>query len=58
MAYVDADADGATFDSSSADLALAAGSTVEFAGLYWGADTSAGTGRRRLRPTPRRSTTC
>ena len=42
MTYVDVDADAATFDSSQADLALAAGSTVEFAGLYWGADTSAG----------------
>ena len=43
MRLVDVDSDAATFDSSQADLALAAGSTVEFAGLYWGADTSAGT---------------
>ena len=43
MTYVDADADAGTFDSSSGDLSLAAGSTIVFAGLYWGADTSAGT---------------
>ena len=41
---VDADADGTTFSSSSADLALPAGATIVFAGLYWGADTSAGSG--------------
>ena len=44
MEYVDADSDGSTFDSSSATLSLPAGSTVTFAGLYWGADTSAGSG--------------
>ena len=32
----------ATFDSSSANLALPSTATVLFAGLYWGADTSAG----------------
>ncbi|MEA2389646.1 MAG: large repetitive protein, partial [Thermoleophilaceae bacterium] len=42
MAYVDADADATTFDSSSATMTLPAGATVLFAGLYWGADTSAG----------------
>jgi hypothetical protein len=42
MAYVDADSDGTTFDSSSSTLSLPSGSTVLFAGLYWGADTSAG----------------
>ena len=31
-----------TFDSSSATLSLPPGATVLFAGLYWGADTSAG----------------
>ncbi len=41
---VDADSDGTTFSSSSADLVLPAGATIVFAGLYWGADTSAGTG--------------
>ncbi|MGH8174198.1 MAG: beta strand repeat-containing protein, partial [Rhodanobacteraceae bacterium] len=34
---------GGTTSSSSADLALPAGATVLWAGLYWGADTSAGT---------------
>ncbi len=34
----------ATFDSSSATLSLPPGATVLFAGLYWGADTSAGAG--------------
>jgi uncharacterized repeat protein (TIGR01451 family) len=33
-----------SFNSSSATLSLPAGATVLFAGLYWGADTSAGTG--------------
>jgi uncharacterized repeat protein (TIGR01451 family) len=33
---------GGAVNSSSADLALPAGATVLFAGLYWGADTSAG----------------
>ena len=44
MTYVDVDADAATFDSSSATLTLPATATVRFAGLYWGSDTSAGTG--------------
>jgi hypothetical protein len=44
MGYVDADADTSTFNSSSATLSLPAGATVTFAGLYCGADTSAGTG--------------
>jgi uncharacterized repeat protein (TIGR01451 family) len=44
MSYVDVDADPATFDSSSADLALPNAATVLFAGLYWGANTVAGTG--------------
>ena len=42
MAYVDADADAATFSSSSATLALPTGTSVVFAGLYWGGDTNAG----------------
>jgi large repetitive protein len=43
MGYVDVDNDATTFDSSSSKLKLPAGATVLFAGLYWGADTSAGT---------------
>ena len=61
MRPVDVDADPATFDSSSATLALPAGASVLFAGLYWGANTSRGTrgapapdvaarGRARLTP--------
>lgn len=38
MAYVDVDADAATFDSGSALLTLPAGAGVRFAGLYWGAN--------------------
>ena len=37
MRYVDVDQDATTFDSSSANLAIPAGATVLFAGLYWGA---------------------
>ncbi|MDP9293160.1 MAG: DUF3344 domain-containing protein [Actinomycetota bacterium] len=44
MGNVDVDSDAATFNSSSATVSLPAGSTVVWAGLYWGADTSAGTG--------------
>jgi hypothetical protein len=44
MANVDVDSDVTTFNSSSADLSIPAGATVSFAGLYWGADTSAGGG--------------
>jgi hypothetical protein len=44
MEYVDIDGDAATVNSSNATLALPAGATVTWAGLYWGADTSAGTG--------------
>lgn len=42
MINVDVDTDATTFNSSRATLSLPAGSTVLFAGLYWGADTSAG----------------
>ena len=52
MGYVDVDADATTFDSSSATVALPGGSTVLWAGLYWAADTTAGTGGGR-RPDPR-----
>lgn len=44
MERVDVDGDITTFDSSSATLSLPAGATVQFAGLYYGARTSKGTG--------------
>lgn len=44
MERVDVDADLTTFDSSTATLSLPAGATVQFAGLYYGARTSKGTG--------------
>jgi hypothetical protein len=44
MTNVDVDGDPTTFNSSSADLSIPAGATVKFAGLYWGADSSAGAG--------------
>ncbi|MGH8494279.1 MAG: beta strand repeat-containing protein [Moraxellaceae bacterium] len=40
MAYVDIDSDATTFNSSSANLTIPAGSTVLFAGLYWSGDSS------------------
>ena len=44
MRYVNVDPDGgANFNSSSSTLALAAGSTVLFAGLYWSGDTESAT---------------
>ena len=42
MNYVDVDGDPGTIDSSSANLAIPAGATVLFAGLYWGAALDAG----------------
>jgi hypothetical protein len=51
MTYVDVDSDATTFDSSSANLTLPSGSTVLFAGLYWGADTTAG-GSGAAAPSP------
>jgi fibronectin type 3 domain-containing protein len=42
MTYTDVDGDSTTFNSSRSTLALPSGSTVLFAGLYWGGDTSAG----------------
>lgn len=41
--FVDADSDGATANSSSATLALPSGSTVLWAGLYWGARSTLST---------------
>lgn len=40
MAYVDVDADPSTFSSSRSTLSLPTGSTVLFAGFYWGGDSS------------------
>ena len=51
----------ATFDSSTSDLVLPATATVLFAGLYWGADTSAGsnpTGVAAPGCAPPNATTC
>jgi uncharacterized repeat protein (TIGR01451 family) len=43
MVLVDADSDAGTLDSSSATVSIPATATVRFAGLYWGADLTAGT---------------
>lgn len=42
MVHVDVDGDGSTFNSSTANLALPAGATVLWAGLYWGGDSNNG----------------
>ncbi|MDP2226200.1 MAG: hypothetical protein Q8J78_01810 [Moraxellaceae bacterium] len=47
MQNIDIDSDGATFNSSSADLNVPAGSTVLFAGLYW-SGISANTARNQV----------
>jgi len=44
MGYLDTDNDPATFNSSAAQLSLPTGATVLWAGLYWGARLTAGTG--------------
>jgi uncharacterized repeat protein (TIGR01451 family) len=44
MVFTNADGDPATFNDSSATVTTPAGSTVLFAGLYWGANTLAPTG--------------
>jgi uncharacterized repeat protein (TIGR01451 family) len=49
MQYIDVDADSATFNSSRATVGLPGGSTVLFAGLYWGARTAAGSGGSNAR---------
>jgi uncharacterized repeat protein (TIGR01451 family) len=38
MTYVDVDGDASTFNSSTANQAIPAGSQILFAGLYWGGD--------------------
>src|SRR4051812_37251821 len=45
MAYTDADGSPSTFNDSTATVDMPPGSTVLFAGLYWGADST-------LAPTP------
>lgn len=42
MKNIDVDSDASTFNSSSAELSIPPGSSVLWAGLYWGADTTAG----------------
>jgi large repetitive protein len=51
-------AGAAIFDSSSATLALPPTATVLFAGLYWGADTSAGATQPTGGPTPHAAPGC
>ena len=46
MTPVDADSDGSTSNSSSATVTMPAGSTVLFAGLYWGAQSTSGNRNR------------
>src|SRR4051812_17754191 len=43
MVYTNADGDPATFNDSAATVSLPAGSSVLFAGLYWGADATGAT---------------
>jgi hypothetical protein len=61
MVRIDQDTDPATtLDSTSANLTLPSGATVLFAGLYYGAETTAGTGgqpRARTRRSPRTPST-
>jgi uncharacterized repeat protein (TIGR01451 family) len=44
MGYTDVDGSTGTFNDSEATVSMPTGSRVLFAGLYWSADTSAGTG--------------
>jgi uncharacterized repeat protein (TIGR01451 family) len=46
MMYIDVDSDSATFSSSSANLSLEGGSSVLWAGLYWGGDQTTVTSAR------------
>lgn len=52
MTWVDVDADAATVNSSSATLALPAGVTVLWAGLYWSGDSNSGSRNQALFSTP------
>ncbi len=51
MAYIDVDADAATFNSSRATLSIPSGAEVRFAGLYWGGQQG-GTGAGAGAPPP------
>lgn len=46
MMYIDVDSDSSTFSSSTASLSLEGGSTVLWAGLYWGGDQTTVTAAR------------
>lgn len=46
MMYIDVDSDSSTFSSSTASLSLEGGSTVLWAGLYWGGDQTTVTASR------------
>ncbi|HVG04165.1 MAG TPA: hypothetical protein VM937_04405, partial [Burkholderiaceae bacterium] len=52
MINVDVDSDATTFNSSSSNLNLPAGSIVRFAGLYWGATSTSAQRNRVLLRTP------
>ncbi|GAA2647502.1 hypothetical protein Adu01nite_11040 [Paractinoplanes durhamensis] len=52
MVYTDADGSSATFNDSTATITMPPGSTVLFAGLYWGANSSAATRNQVLLSTP------
>src|SRR5206468_2703055 len=52
MVPVDIDGSFSTFDSSRATVSLPAGSTVLFAGLYWGARSTSGNRNQILFDTP------
>src|SRR3954453_9578138 len=56
MVYLDVDGSATTFNSSQATLALPAGGTVLFAGLYWGANSTASARNQVLFGTPTSST--
>ncbi|MFH1026429.1 MAG: DUF11 domain-containing protein [Pseudomonadota bacterium] len=46
MMYIDVDSDSSTFSSSTANLSLEGGSSILWAGLYWGGDQTAVTASR------------
>ena len=52
MAFIDIDGDPTTFNSSRNTLTIPATSTVAWAGLYWGADTTSGPVRAHLHRMP------